>query len=69
MNVWYQVNQPRIEKLLHELEEFKLSGSSDGRLNFAEVLFLIGGLVHENKTLTMKVLELTTMLEKKNKAN
>lgn len=69
MNVWYQVNKSRIEKLMHELEEFKLSGSSDGRMNFGEVLFLFSGLVHENKILTMKVLELTTMLENKNKTN
>jgi len=46
-NLYLQVHSKRIEKMLYDLESFKMQGGYGGSLNLAEIQMIIRGLCNE----------------------
>jgi len=46
-NLFIQVHAKRIEKMLYDLESFKMQGGYGGSLNLAEIQMIIRGLCNE----------------------
>jgi hypothetical protein len=46
-NVYIQVHAKKIEKMLHDIEIYKMQGGYGGSLNLAEIQSIIRGLCNE----------------------
>jgi hypothetical protein len=65
-NVFLQVNQQRIEKLLYDIEIYKMQGSYGGNLNLAEIQTIIRSLSVQITNQAGMIFDLEKKLSEKN---
>jgi len=65
-NVFLQVNQQRIEKLLYDIETYKMQGSYGGNLNLSEIQTIIRALSVQITNQAGMIFDLEKKLSEKN---
>ena len=61
-NVWYNLNQPTVNKLIYRLKELKMKGTISHEIDTDIVVHVINALVKENCDLALKLNNLETKL-------
>lgn len=58
LNIWLETYGRRIDKLVYELEKYRLNGSYGGNLNLGEIISLFKGAKLEITNLGIKLIKL-----------
>jgi len=56
--IWLETYGKRVDKLIYDLEKYRLNGSYGGNLNLGEIISLFRGAKSEITNLSIKLIEL-----------